>query len=395
MRRETNWKFRQMERMPISFRQKIVLISVGLAIGLLSIGFTSKMARQLREKENYEVRLWALSIEKLGQFGTDDPLSSYIMDSRNNIPFIRTNENFEVLGSNLIPDRILYHPDLLSRKLEQLARENPPLEINAWNGSRFYIFYGNSRLQKALMVFPFVQVSVIVIFIGFGMLTFRSSQEDEQNKVWIGLAKETAHQLGTPISSLLGWLEYLKAQEIDPADIEEMNKDLTRLMKVADRFSKIGSETVLSPVNVNETVGNSVMYFRTRVPRNVTLNYNGLAMAPVQAMMNVALFEWVVENLLKNALDALQGQGTIDVRLSDDAEWVYVDVHDTGKGIPKSNFKRIFEPGFTTKTRGWGLGLSLSRRIIEEYHRGRIFVVDSELGKGTTIRIALKRSYEE
>ena len=394
MRRETNWKFRQMERMPISFRQKIVLISVGLAIGLLSIGFTSKMARQLREKENYEVRLWALSIEKLGQFGADDPLSSYIMDSRNNIPFIRTNDKYEVLSSNLIPDRILYHPDLLSRKLAQLARENPPLEINAWNGARFYMFYGNSKLQKALMVFPFVQVFVIFIFIGFGLLTFRSSQEDEQNKVWIGLAKETAHQLGTPISSLLGWLEYLKVQEIDPAVIEEMNKDLTRLMKVADRFSKIGSETVLSSANVNEAVGNSVMYFRTRVPRNVTLSYNGLAIAPVQAMMNVALFEWVVENLLKNALDALQGQGEIDVRISDDIDWVYVDVRDTGKGIPKSNFKRIFDPGFTTKTRGWGLGLSLSRRIIEEYHKGRIFVVDSELGKGTTIRIALKRSYE-
>lgn len=267
------------------------------------------------------------------------------------------------------------------------------MEITAWNGSRFYIFYGNSRLQKTLTVFPFVQLAVIVIFIGFGFLTFRSSQEDEQNKVWIGLAKETAHQLGTPISSLLGWIEYLKTQHIDPSVVEEMNKDLTRLMKVADRFSKIGSETVLSPANVNEVVGSSVMYFRTRIPRNVTLSYNGLAIAPVQAMINGALFEWVVENLLKNSLDALQGQGEIDVRISDDLEWVYIDVKDTGKGIPKSNFKRIFEPGFTTKTRGWGLGLSLSRRIIEEYHKGRIYVVDSEPGRGTTIRIALKRLY--
>ena len=207
------------------------------------------------------------------------------------------------------------------------------------------------------------------------------------------LAKETAHQLGTPISSLLGWIEYLKTQHIDPSVVEEMNKDLTRLMKVADRFSKIGSETVLSPANVNEVVGSSVMYFRTRIPRNVTLSYNGLAIAPVQAMINGALFEWVVENLLKNSLDALQGQGEIDVRISDDLEWVYIDVKDTGKGIPKSNFKRIFEPGFTTKTRGWGLGLSLSRRIIEEYHKGRIYVVDSEPGRGTTIRIALKRLY--
>ena len=365
---KAKWNFMNIDRTTLSFRKKVVLISFGLAIGCVSLWFTSSMARQLREKENYEVRLWALAIERLGQFNADDPLSAYIMDSRNNIPFIRTTDNFsEVLSSNLIPDRILYHPDLLSRKLEQLARENPPLEITAWNGSRFYIFYGNSRLQKTLTVFPFVQLAVIVIFIGFGFLTFRSSQEDEQNKVWIGLAKETAHQLGTPISSLLGWIEYLKTQHIDPSVVEEMNKDLTRLMKVADRFSKIGSETVLSPANVNEVVGSSVMYFRTRIPRNVTLSYNGLAIAPVQAMINV--------------------------RISDDLEWVYIDVKDTGKGIPKSNFKRIFEPGFTTKTRGWGLGLSLSRRIIEEYHKGRIYVVDSEPGRGTTIRIALKRLY--
>ena len=391
---KAKWNFMNIDRTTLSFRKKVVLISFGLAIGCVALWLTSSMARQLREKENYEVRLWALAIERLGQFNADDPLSAYIMDSRNNIPFIRTTDNFsEVLSSNLIPDRILYHPDLLSRKLEQLARENPPLEITAWNGSRFYIFYGNSRLQKTLTVFPFVQLAVIVIFIGFGFLTFRSSQEDEQNKVWIGLAKETAHQLGTPISSLLGWIEYLKTQHIDPSVVEEMNKDLTRLMKVADRFSKIGSETVLSPANVNEVVGSSVMYFRTRIPRNVTLSYNGLAIAPVQAMINGALFEWVVENLLKNSLDALQGQGEIDVRISDDLEWVYIDVKDTGKGIPKSNFKRIFEPGFTTKTRGWGLGLSLSRRIIEEYHKGRIYVVDSEPGRGTTIRITLKRLY--
>ena len=394
MKKVVSWNFRNIDRTSVSFRKKVVLILVWLAIVFASLMFTSSMARQLREKENYEIGLWALAIERLGQFNVDDPLSNYIMDSRNNIPFIRTTDDFEVLGSNLIPDRILYHPDLLNRKLEQLADENPPLEITAWNGSKFYIFYGNSRLQKALMVFPVTQLIVIVICIGFSFLTIRASQEDEQNRVWIGMAKETAHQLGTPISSLLGWVEYLKTQNIEPTVIEEMNKDLTRLMKVADRFSKIGSETVLSPANVNEVVGNSVMYFRTRVPRNVTLDYNGFAIAPVKAMMNTALFEWVVENLLKNALDALQGQGSIDVRISEDSECVYIDVRDTGKGIAKSNFKRIFEPGFTTKTRGWGLGLSLGKRIVEEYHNGRIFVVDSEIGKGTTIRITLKRLYD-
>ena len=171
-----------------------------------------------------------------------------------------------------------------------------------------------------------------------------------------------------------------------------MTKDLTRLFKVAYRFSKIGSETELSTANINEVVGSCVQYFLSRVPKNVTLTYNGLAMAPVRARINSALFEWVVENLLKNSLDALQGQGSIDVRLSDDNSLVFIDVTDSGKGIPKANWKRIFEPGFTTKTRGWGLGLSLSKRIIEEYHKGRIYVADSEIGRGTTIRIEVNKS---
>ena len=212
--------------------------------------------------------------------------------------------------------------------------------------------------------------------------------------MWIGLAKETAHQLGTPTSSLLGWIEYLRSQPVDQEAVEEMNKDLTHLLKIVDRFSKIGSETVLQKATVYEVVGEAVMYFRKRIPRNVTLDYNGLAIAPIEANINPALFEWVVENLMKNALDALQGHGSIDVRLSMDDQNVMIDVKDTGKGIPKSNWKRIFEPGFTTKTRGWGLGLSLSRRIIEEYHNGRIAVVESEPGKGTMIRITLKRFFD-
>ena len=212
--------------------------------------------------------------------------------------------------------------------------------------------------------------------------------------MWIGLAKETAHQLGTPTSSLLGWIEYLRTQEVDPSVVDEMNKDLLHLMKIVDRFSKIGSETVLTPMSVNEVVGETVMYFRNRVPRNVTLSYNGLAMAPVKANLNVALFEWVVENLLKNALDAMQGHGEIDVNLSSNDKSVIIEVRDTGKGIAKGNWNRIFDPGFTTKTRGWGLGLSLSRRIVEDYHHGKIVVAKSEIGRGTTFRITLKRLEE-
>jgi signal transduction histidine kinase len=207
----------------------------------------------------------------------------------------------------------------------------------------------------------------------------------------VGLAKETAHQLGTPTSSLLGWIEYLREQPVDQIAVDEMQKDLAHLMKIVDRFSKIGSETPLKVESLNEVVGNSVMYFRKRIPRNVSLDYNGLATDSVKARINITLFEWVVENLMKNALDALQGHGSITVTLGSDKRHAWIEVSDTGKGIPKSKWKRIFEPGYTTKTRGWGLGLSLSRRIIEEYHNGKIAVVESEIGKGTTFRITLKK----
>lgn len=383
----------------LSFRNRMVVIVLGLVLACISLFFTSRMAESLREKEQHDVQIWAMAMERSGNtsmFLADDPLMAEIISSQNNIPLIITDNNLHVLESHLVPQSVINHPDLLREKIDQLTEKNTPIVIrNRWNTQdNIYIFYGESRLLRTLYYFPLVQLIVVVIFILFGYIAFSSSKQDEQNRVWIGLAKETAHQLGTPTSSLLGWIEYLRTQEVDQTAVDEMNKDLTHLMKIVDRFSKIGSETILASANINEVVGGCVMYFRTRIPRNVTLDYNGLATAPVQAMINAALFEWVVENLLKNSLDALQGQGAINVTISSNSESVFVDVRDTGKGIARSNWKRIFEPGFTTKTRGWGLGLSLSRRIIEEYHKGRIAVIDSEIGKGTTIRITLKRIFE-
>ncbi len=384
-----------------SFRNRVVVIVVGITLGALSLIYTNDMARRLKEKEQHDVALWAHAMERVNRDVQDgnglaqDPLVEDLISNNNNIPFIITNQNLEVISSHLVPDRIIEHPDLLRRQIDEFTEENTPRIIRFWWNPEHYhiIFYGQSGLLKSLYYFPYIQLLVITVFIVLGFIAFRSSKHDEQNRVWIGLAKETAHQLGTPTSSLLGWIEYLRSQPIDQSAVEEMNKDLTHLMKIVDRFSKIGSETPLTPANINEIVGGSVMYFRKRIPRNVTLDYNGLAIAPVQANVNAALFEWVVENLMKNSLDALQGHGAISVHISSDDKQVMIDVKDTGKGIPKNNWKRIFEPGFTTKTRGWGLGLSLSRRIIEEYHQGRIAVVDSELGKGTTIRITLKRYF--
>ena len=383
----------------LTFRNRMVVIVLGLVLACASLFFTSRMARALSEKEQHDVQIWAMAMERTGSsslFLAEDPLMSEIISGRNNIPLIITDNNLHVIESHLIPQSVINHPNLLREKIDHLTEKNSPIVIrNRWNQQdNIYIFYGESRLLRTLYYFPLVQLLVVVIFILFGYIAFSSTKQDEQNRVWIGLAKETAHQLGTPTSSLLGWIEYLRTQEVDQTAVDEMNKDLTHLMKIVDRFSKIGSETILAAANVNEVVGGCVMYFRTRIPRNVTLDYNGLATAPVQAMINSALFEWVVENLLKNSLDALQGQGAINVTISSNSESVFVDVRDTGKGIARNNWKRIFEPGFTTKTRGWGLGLSLSRRIIEEYHKGRIAVIDSEIGKGTTIRITLKRIFE-
>ena len=383
----------------LSFRNRIVAIIIGTAIAGVSLLFTNDMARHLREKEQHDVEVWAQAMERvnrdtMGDY-LGDPLIVNIINNRNNIPFIITDNNLNVISTHLVKESDIDTPERLRRTLDHFARENVPIPIRFWwtNDHNHIIFYGQSKLLKSLYFFPYIQILVIFIFGVMVFITFRSTKQDEQNRVWIGLAKETAHQLGTPTSSLLGWIEYLRAQGIDNDVANEMQKDLTHLMKIVDRFSKIGSETTLTPANVNEVVGETVMYFRKRIPRNVTLDYNGLATAPVQANLNVALFEWVVENLLKNALDALQGHGSIDVCICSDDKSVRIDVKDTGKGIAKNNWKRIFEPGFTTKTRGWGLGLSLSRRIVEEYHGGRIAVVESEIGKGTTIRITLKRSY--
>lgn len=382
-----------------SFRNRVVVIVVGVTLGALSLLYTNDMARRLKEKEQHDVALWAHAMERVTRDvlggSIQDPFVADIMSNGNNIPFIITNENLEVINSHLIPEKIINHPGRLRKQIDKFSVDNPPIPVKfVWSSQHYHIiFYGKSALLKSLYYFPYVQLLVITAFIALGFIAFRSSKHDEQNRVWIGLAKETAHQLGTPTSSLLGWIEYLRSQDVDQTAVEEMNKDIIRLTKVVDRFSKIGAATPLSEGVINEIVGSSVIYFRTRVPKNVTLTYNGLAMARQKAMVNEALFEWVIENLLKNAMDALQGKGTIDVRLSDDANWVYIDVKDTGKGIAKGNFKRIFDPGFTTKTRGWGLGLSLSKRIIEGYHGGRIYVLDSEIDKGTTIRVALKKIY--
>jgi signal transduction histidine kinase len=335
----------------------------------------------------------------IGGFGYNHELLDKLAD-HTNVPLVITDDRLNVLVSNLSDD-ITHNKELLRKEIMKMSEANKPISVShrITMQTTYTIYYGktdyeglvSSAHSEALAAFPYVQLVIILIFAVFAHIAFSSTKQNEQNRVWVGLAKETAHQLGTPTSSLLGWIEYLRTQPVDQMAVDEMSKDMAHLMKIVDRFSKIGSETQLTPTNINEVVGDTVMYFRRRIPRNVTLNYNGLAIAPIRVSMNAALFEWVVENLMKNSLDALQGQGNIDVVVGENSDSVFVEVSDTGKGIAKSNWTRIFEPGYTTKTRGWGLGLSLSRRIIEEYHKGKIAVIRSEVGHGTTIRITLKR----
>ena len=400
-------------RLSVTLRNHATLIVVGLVLAGISVVYTWRMSvgmrqeqdaaiEQLRQDERNAVEMWEdiLRSTNIGGQMVYNPELLHELAEHTNVPLVIADERLRVWVTNL-PEEITSNPALLRQEIMLMSKNNKPIsvEYGVMKQTVVTIYYGmtdyanliSSKHSKALALFPYMQLGIILIFAIFAYIAFASAKQSEHNRVWVGLAKETAHQLGTPTSSLLGWIEYLRSQPIDQQAVDEMGKDLAHLMKIVDRFSKIGSETQLSPANINEVVGDTVMYFRRRVPRNVTLTYNGLAMAPIRVSLNAALFEWVIENLLKNSLDALQGQGSIEVVVGESGNTVFVEVSDTGKGIAKGSWTRIFEPGFTTKTRGWGLGLSLSRRIIEEYHAGKIAVVRSEIGKGTTIRVTLER----
>ncbi len=384
----------------ISYRFKLLYIISAFIIGLSSLLFTNYIVGQFASQERKEMQLWSMAMGKLNNVNKGDAyfnkdlndLVREIINRNTTIPTIIIDEKYNIIDHRNVTPRIFSDQKVLFANIEKMVASNEPIIVDTFNNNRYYIFYSESQILSMLRYFPYVQLGVITIFILLVFITFRSSKEDEQKRVWIGMAKETAHQLGTPTSSLLGWLEYLKEQKgVERFVIDEMNNDITRLLKVVDRFSKIGSKTILSPKNIYELVGNTVNYFRLRLPRNVELVYDKSASGLMPAMVNEALFEWVIENLLKNSLDALNGKGVISISVYDDAKWVYIDVRDTGKGIHKSKHSAIFNPGYTTKSRGWGLGLSLSKRIVSEYHNGRIFVAESEVDKGTTIRIMIKK----
>ncbi|MFZ5939053.1 MAG: sensor histidine kinase, partial [Bacteroidota bacterium] len=279
-------------------------------------------------------------------------------------------------------------PGFLEHQLELMRDENDSITINISPDYNNYIFYRNSILLRKLGIFPYVQLAVIMLFIFVSYIAFSVSRKAEQNEVWTGLTKETAHQLGTPVSSLLGWVEIIKSTGTPPEIAEELRKDVSRLEKITERFSKIGAKPSLVPTDIRHTIQDSIQYLRSRVSNEIIIEFMPPA-EPVEVPLNETLFSWVIENLCKNSMDAIEGKGKITVELKTVDNHVLVDVGDTGKGIPKSKYKTVFKPGYTTKKRGWGLGLSLSSRIVEMYHNGKIFVLASDPGSGTVIRIQL------
>ena len=275
--------------------------------------------------------------------------------------------------------------------IAEFSLQNSPIEIDLGSGQKNYIFYKDSFLLTQLRYYPYFQFGIIGIFLLISYLLFNTARKAEQDQVWLGMAKETAHQLGTPLSSIIAWLEYLKMKGVDEKTLSEARQDVKRLETITERFSKIGSNPVLDKADIVEVLKKSVEYIKTRTSRSVLFSINSTVPHSIEVNINIPLFEWVAENLCKNSIDAMDGNGSITIDVSDQLQFVYIDITDTGKGIPRSQFKTIFQPGFTTKQRGWGLGLSLVKRIVENYHSGKIFVKRSEAGKGTTIRLVLNK----
>ena len=365
---------------------KYVLIAVAAVIAVVSLWVSNLIVEDLKQEEERRMAVWASAMTSLinAEVGEDVSLENEIITSNKTIPVVMLDKEGNIIAHNNIQE------SKLERVAVEMRTSGKRIEVPLGEGVFYYIYYDDSATLVQLSYYPYIQLAVVVLFFVICFVAVLSSKRAEQNRVWVGLSKETAHQLGTPISSLMAWIEVLKAKYADDELLPEMERDVQRLQMVADRFSKIGSRTEPVPEDVSAVVGKAVEYMKRRSPSKVKYNLS-FPDTPLSARLNVPLMEWVFENLCKNAIDAMEGKGEISVVVADDGDNVLVDVTDTGKGIAKSRWKMIFEPGFTTKPRGWGLGLSLAKRIVEEFHKGRIYIKKSLPGKGTTFRIELKK----
>jgi hypothetical protein len=373
---------------------KLALLFFAVIIGLFSLLYTQKLVDSLKSEERKKVELWAEAMRQLIISPDTGPYLTFlssINENNNTIPVIWTDGSDSIISArNFAPGKI---KDLifLKRELSRMKAKNPPIVIELPKGEPQFVYYRESIILRRLIYFPYVQLGVIILFILVSYLAFSASRKAEQNQVWVGMSKETAHQLGTPTSSLAGWIEILQIKHPEISITEELSRDLERLEKIAERFSKIGSRPDLEPGNIISVIYQIIDYLKSRTSSKVVINVDSGHLKEVLVPVNSALFSWVIENVCKNAVDAITGDGEVNIKISENEQAAIVDISDNGKGIPKAAYKRIFKPGYTTKKTGWGLGLSLAKRIIEEYHDGKIFVRHSEIGKGSIIRIVMKK----
>jgi signal transduction histidine kinase len=374
------------------FNWRLLLALLGIAIICGTIFYSQYLSEKIRREEQQKIEQWLAASKAI--LNPDLTLPNLIRNEQHSIPIIETNENDSITNYfNLDSVKIQHDPQYVAKQLAIYRSQNKPLEIkwsdSPYTANRYY--YGHTALLDQVRYFPLIQLLLVSVLIFFIVYSISSQNRATQNQVWAGMAKETAHQLGTPLSSLQGWIEMLKEQGVTPDTLSELQKDVDRLKLVSDRFSKIGSIPNLEKSDLVFQVRQMMDYMRKRTTSKVQFNLDTQGHDQVEAKISPPLFDWVIENLLKNALDAMEGRGNIDVQIRDEQQKVVIDVQDSGKGINASNVRRVFDPGFTTKKRGWGLGLTLSRRIIETYHQGELFVKNSEPGKGTTFRIILPK----
>ena len=377
----------------LNLRNILGLIAIGFITA--SIFFSNFLAKKIAADEKRKVQQYVEAVNDLNNINNLDTklATKIIIENGKDIPLIQTNENDSIVSNNYDATTVAQNKFYLKEQLEILKRTNPPI---IWQNpvnptEKNFTYYGESDLLVQIRYFPIVQLVVAILFFIIIFIAVSNKSKSTQNQVWAGMAKETAHQLGTPISSLEGWMEMLKENESTQKIAVEMSKDVERLKLVSDRFGKIGSTPKLEETDLISQIETMVQYIKRRATDRVSFSVDTGGENDIIAMINPPLFDWVIENLLKNALDAMDGKGAINIIIKNETAQIVIDVKDNGKGISKNNIANVFKPGFTTKQRGWGLGLSLSKRIIDLYHKGELFVKQSEVGKGTTFRIVLKK----
>lgn len=373
---------------------KVILVLMALVMGSLSLVVSHFLVNDLKTEEYHKMEVWAEAMQSINNAdeNTDISIELRIVEGNNTIPVIVLDSEEHVSDVRNVPDAPTDEKRrqvIMGNKAKSWKDAGHSMRIDLPDGDYQEVCFSDSLMLRRLALWPYVQLGIVLVFVAVAIFALLSNKSAEQNKLWVGLSKETAHQLGTPISSLMAWNEVLRESYPNDELLSEMGKDVERLNTIAERFSKIGSTPEPKPENLNEIIEHAVAYIGRRTSNHVKIS-SELPNQPIITSLTAPLFEWVLENLCKNAIDAIEGEGRIVVSAKLQDDQILIDVTDTGKGIAKNQFKKVFTPGFTTKTRGWGLGLSLAKRIIEEYHHGRIFVKNSEIGKGTTFRIELK-----